>query len=290
VSLAGLGPSSEGKRLITSDIAVFGIGPAGMVAGWAALRAGHRVTYFSNTSQKSTLYGCQYLHAPIPLKGYKIRHAWVEYRLQGTAEGYRHKVYGDTWEGAVSPEDLCGEHEAWDIRQTYDALWDVITQHPRVKIVSAEIDHNWLRMHTRTMSAFAHVISTIPATALCENPTLLRSQSGHFFASHAVKAIGSVAEEPEVCENEVVCDGTPEALWYRSATVFGYSTVEWPRTARLPEVVRAAQIRKPLYTECYCHPEIVRLGRYGAWRKGVLVHHVFEDAEKVMQDSWVNES
>jgi hypothetical protein len=273
------------------DIAVFGIGPAGMVAGWAALRAGHRVTFFSNTSRQSELHGCQYLHAPIPLGGARVRKATVRYTLQGSAEGYRQKVYGNEWTGTVSPEDLVGEHDAWDIRQTYGILWDVITGHRRVTIVPTQIDHNWLQSHTATMSKFAHVISTIPATALCQNPSLLRKSPGHFFASLAVKAIGSTTEvQSGADDHEVVCDGTPEALWYRSANVFGYQTVEWPRVAKLPEVVRAVYVRKPLHTECDCHPEIIRLGRYGAWRKGVLVHHVFEDAEKVLQDSWVNQS
>lgn len=277
--------------IMTSDIAVFGIGPAGMAAGWAALRAGHRVTYFSNVSTKSTLYGCQYLHAPLPLAGYKIRHTRVQYILQGTAEGYRRKVYGDSYQGSVSPEDLAGEHDAWDIRQTYNALWEVVTRHRRVKIAPAEISHNWLRQHTKTMSQFAHVISTIPAPALCENPSYLQKSPGHFFASHAIKACGSAAEVPDGNNyGSVVCDGTNEALWYRTATVFGYSTTEWPRTARLPEMIPAVQVRKPIATDCDCHPEIIRLGRYGAWRKGILVHHVFEDAEKVMQDSWVNQA
>jgi hypothetical protein len=41
-----------------------------------------------------------------------------------------------------------------------------------------------------------------------------------------------------------------------------------------------------LSNECDCHPEIIRMGRYGEWTKGVLVHHVFERVESLMNGEW----
>src|SRR4051812_44452720 len=72
---------------------------------------------------KSALYGGQYLHQPIPVltQGDPIT---VGYTLRGSSDDYRLKVYGPMWSGSVSPEDLEGEHTAWDIRATYDELWE----------------------------------------------------------------------------------------------------------------------------------------------------------------------
>jgi hypothetical protein len=262
-----------------------------MVAAWAALRAGHEVTFYSNTVEKSTLYGCQYLHAPIPLPPeFRVRSTTVAYKLNGSTSEYRAKVYGAAWQGSVSPEDLEGEHEAWDIRATYDALWSTITKRRSVNIVTpVQIHHSWLAAHTRDLSEYAHVISTIPAMALCENPKMLPSQEGHLFRAHRILASGST--EPLDSDNEIICDGTDSVPWYRSASVFGYRTMEYPRRQR--QIVAAthgprgfAEVQKPLSNECDCHPEIIRMGRYGEWTKGVLVHHVFERVESLMNGEW----
>lgn len=255
-----------------------------MVAGWAALRAGYDVTYYSNTAEKSKLMGCQYLHAPIPLPpSYKIPQRRVEYKLNGTAEEYRAKVYGEGYHGVVSPEDFIGEHDAWDIRATYDALWDMITQRKNVTLHRVKVTNNWLALNTGPLSEYAHVISTIPATALCQSPVMHPSQEGHLFTSQTIKAVGS--KLPIDFEDIISCDGTPNVPWYRMAFVFGYRTVEWPRGAQ-PVPTDAVAVRKPLSTDCDCHPEIIRLGRYGAWQKGVLVHEVYNQASALMRGEW----
>jgi hypothetical protein len=279
-----------------SKVAVFGIGPSGMVAAWAALEAGHDVVFYSNTIEQSKLYGCQYLHAPIPLpKQFKIPATRVDYKLNGSAEDYRRKVYGAKWDGSVSPEDLVGEHDAWDIRATYNALWRIITQRRQVSLVApVRIDRLWLQEHTAELSEFAHVISTIPAFALCENPRFHPSQSGHMFRHHRIMAAGSVTfEDPHssgVLRDLVECDGTGSVPWYRRSTVFGYTTMEWAvnKSRQIPADAKAVEVRKPLDTECDCHPEIVRMGRFGEWKKGVLVHNVYGYAQALMREEYVS--
>jgi hypothetical protein len=148
----------------------------------------------------------------------------------------------------------------------------------------ANIGAGWIASQSKVLSQYDHVVSTIPAPSVCEHPAFTRSMSGHMFASHTVKAVGSVMPYP-VDANYVVCDGTSETDWYRNAVVFGYQTTEWPRKQR----VDAVTVRKPLFNECDCHPEVIRLGRYGAWRKGILVHNVYEDAVKLFNGEWVSE-
>lgn len=74
--------------------------------------------------------------------------------------------------------------------------------------------------------------------------------------------------------NSVLCNGRGNPRWYRISNTFGYMTVEWPDGAK-PPLSGVARVSKPLDHNCSCFPEIVRTGRYGAWRKGELAHESF---------------
>jgi len=255
-------------------VMIFGVGPSGLAAAQAVLRAGGNVTMVANTKEPSKLYGCQYLHAPIP--GYEdVPTASVSYSLAGTPEEYRRKVYGHLWDGKVSPEDFIGEHVAWDIRETYSRLWGKIIQNKRrwgsVKFVNANISPSWIVNPFLDPRQFDAIISTIPAKHICHKP------GQHEFNSHIVFASGSTS--PGMTRNNsIICDGTDKQMWYRHATVFGYSTTEWTD----PPNADTATVEKPLDTNCNCFPDIVRMGRYGAWKKGVLVHDVYNQTIALM--------
>jgi hypothetical protein len=259
-------------------IAIFGIGPSGMVAAAAALRAGANITLISKTEERSQLFGCQYLHAPIP--GYEdVPKATVDYSLTGTPDEYREKVYGQLWDGKTSPEDLIGTHDAWDIRETYHQMYERIVRKRRtktnlVKFIQADISPLWLMENNSMFRKFDAVISTIPAPQICGKP------EEHSFQSHEVYAKGDTRPDPSMPDNTVVCDGTGKNDWYRYARVFGYSTVEWP--SKPPKLHHTAAVKKPLSHDCGCFPSITRMGRYGAWRKGVLVHEVYGETLDLM--------
>jgi hypothetical protein len=248
-------------------VAVLGCGPAGLVAAKAATDLGHEVLIISNTWEKSTLHGCQYLHAPIP--GFDdVRKTRVTYNLIGTAEEYRRKVYGVTWKGKVSPEDFIGEHDAWDIRETYDRMWDSVIQSPHRALWDVRDGD------LRAVYSFGadKIISTIPAVCLCHSP--------HLFHGHDIYAAGYPNPEAAV-EDYVNCNGTVDTAWYRVSHVFGHYTVEWPKTGfHLPGAV---PVSKPLYTNCDCHPEVLRVGRYGEWNKSVLVHQVYAKVTEALK-------
>jgi len=266
--------------MLQKKIAVFGTGPAGLAVGWAALRKNYRVRFFSKDFNKSVLNGCQYLHAEIPgiPDRYKVECCDINYRLVGTVDGYRRKVYGPEYDGTVSPMELSGIHKAWDIRATYNALWDLIIDSPYIdRITQADISHEWIAetWHYMMQGRYDMVISTIPAPALCNGK--------HAFTSRKIRAVGyELPAEQQNIMSEVVCDGTMDNSWYRQASVFGYRTIEWPG---YEDVVhnKVVTVRKPVSHECTCYPDIIRLGRYGAWRKGILVHHVFQEAERIFQ-------
>lgn len=286
-----------GKRKRRTNVHVFGAGPAGLVVALAAREAGHSVTIFTKADAngyplKSELHGCQYLHAELPLLGMGPEHqTLVRYLLDGPAEGYRQKVYGNAWNGTVSPDEYGPEedHRAYDLRVAYHQLWDMFQHDIYPTTLNAHslqgiLPHRW-----------ATTISTVPAPELCGRP------DQHTFASTDIWAMGSrvkLRQDPthgappgfipsgmpfRAPESTVMCNGHRDTRWYRAATVFGHSTLEWPDGAR-PPITGVVRVRKPLSTDCDCWQAegLLRLGRYGEWRKGVLVHEVYQRAKELL--------
>jgi hypothetical protein len=230
--------------------------------------------------KRSPLYGAQYLHRPIPFVTDEDS-ITVTYTLRGSSDDYRRKVYGRMWTGTVSPEDLIGEHTAWDIRTTYKRLWDAYA--PAVKdstIEPASIGP--------LLEAYDLVINSIPRPQLCTRE--------HHFGATVITAAG---DAPELgirlsnlgyrCpENMVVCNGEEAPQWYRMSNVFGHMTIEWPDDD-VP-VKSASRVRKPTDTNCDCWPAVMHVGRYGSWSKGVLSHTAYFDTLDAVSQRLANAS
>lgn len=250
-------------------VLVLGCGPAGLLAAHAARFGedfGVQVAVVS-VKQKSQLFGCQYLHGPIP--GLDLDTDTVTYALQGTAEGYATKVYGSRlMAGVVSPAALTGSHPAWDIRQAYDQLWDYWEPHI-----------NDVELHPRLIQSVLDemqpdvVITSVPLWVLCQDES-------HAFRTQDCWALGDAPElgqiVPVPCPpSTILCNGTGDAGWYRVSNVFGYKTAEWPGFRPKPPLAGVVKFQKPLATDCDCWPDFIRVGRYGTWTKGVLSHEAF---------------
>lgn len=266
------------------SVVVLGAGPAGLLAAHAASQLGYRVDVFSMPSKdqpqravRSELFGCQYLHRPIPGIQDGVAGVPVQYTLRGQSDEYRRKVYGDNWDGQVSPDEFGPEqnHEAWDLRTAYAQLWGEWCS----RITCLEMD--WRIAEAGAKHKNRIVLSTVPAPALCSAPEV------HKFLTQDVWAMGSSAyrQPPYVAVNNTVeCNGEEYPRWYRAATVFGHSTLEWPMGPK-PPIDGVVPVRKPLSTDCDCHlsKRWYRLGRYGQWTKGVLVHTAYEQALEVLR-------
>lgn len=258
------------------EIGIIGCGPAGLMAAHAATQNGHNVTIFSKRLEKSHLYGSQYLHAPIP-GIYCGRVQAVEYALLGgDLAKYRQKVYGERWDGDVSPGTLDQFHKAWDIRVAYDNLWTLYSR----RIVHLNLDQRGdenLRIINSIGERLdlAMIISSIPRTAWDEN-------DGNFRSSE-VWAIGDAPAEGRFCpiqparDNRIVCDASESTGWYRLSKVFGHTTVEYPLN-RKPPIPGAAKVLKPLDHRSTKGDFMVHVGRYGEWRKGVLSTDAYRKA------------
>lgn len=251
--------------------AILGCGPAGLFAAHALVQRGWEVQIFSN-KRRSEMFGAQYLHRAIPGLSDATQGRHLQYILEGTPDGYREKVYGRRSGIRVSPEELADNHLAWDIRAAYNLAWELYSE--RIENTPG-LDAEDAQMMVFS-EHWTEVISTIPAQALCFNPE-------HTFDSQTVWAIGDAPERGIFCpvteakSFQVVCNGTRDTGWYRNANVFGYRTAEWAGE-RKPPIEGIAAVEKPLSTNCDCLPEVVRLGRYGEWRKGVLSHEAYEKA------------
>lgn len=257
-------------------VAILGCGPAGLIAAHAieteVPMADIRI--FSKR-RKSELFGAQYLHEPIPNINTR-EPVLISYRIEGSSEGYRSKVYGDKWVSSVSPEDLAGDHYAWDLRETYNLLWEAHWDRIEDTDLSLTKPEDLQAME----SAFDLVISSVPADVLCRNEE-------HAFRSEQIWAAGDAPERGVFApfslpkNNLVVCNGNSEPAWYRASKVFGHNTVEWPAN-RKPPIDNVAEVRKPLSTTCDCFPHIKRVGRYGRWEKGVLSHTAYKEARSAI--------
>lgn len=268
---------------------VLGCGPAGLMATHALASNGHDVLVFSR-KRKSEMYGAQYLHMPIPGMTEKPGRN-IYYDLRGTVDEYREKVYGPKSRVKVSPEDLSQDHVGWDIRSTYDNLWDTYSDYVQdYSILPGDIAGLKLRYQPDV------IFSTIPAHLLCltlenEEPVEGPHVSPHTFAYEEVWAIGDAPERGVFCPvsvdpDHVVCNGESAPAWYRAANVFNRKTAEWPADKK-PPIRDVSLIRKPLFKTCTCHPDVVRLGRFGKWQKGVLSHTAYTETLNIVQKAGV---
>lgn len=253
-----------------SRVAIFGCGPAGLLAAHAVRQAGHRPVIISKAIEKSPISGAQYIHEPIlDLHDPDHPDGSVRFVKMGNKRGYAEKVYGDpdapcSWDSF--PE---GEVSVWSMAATYDRLWEMFSESILSLEVTSEMvnDFIWLLRYPL-------MISTIPLWSLCHG--------GHAFDSQPIW----ISPHARFCvfDQEIVYNGVNHHGWYRSSKIFGHGATEyagytwWPNTGAIHKGV------KPTGSDCDCNPHIVKAGRFGTWRKGVLVHHAYETASQAVAE------
>lgn len=249
-------------------IAVLGCGPAGLMVAHAVTLAGYE-PYIISKRVKSRMYGAMYLHQRLP--GMKQEPDFqLEIVKTGSAEGYAQKVYGD-WRHPVSFSEFeGGKFPAWDLRKAYDWLWTLYN----LNIQDFEVDRGFLDL---VASENDIVFSTIPAALLCDG--------SHDF--HAQQIYVLHGEDPYFTQDRHLMwyEGRADKDWYRFSQFGNYLSWEYSDRVnfqlRMPYQVTYGT--KPISNNCDCLPEnVIRLGRFGAWKKGCLTHHAYEEAREVL--------
>lgn len=270
---------------MTKSVAILGCGPAGLMVAHAANLSKWDWCIYSK-KQKSKLFGAQYLHEPIPEitgKDPEDGAVLLNYKLRGTPEEYRQKVYGEAWDGNTSPEDYEGEHYAWDLRLAYEHLWFDYGH---------EIEHAELGL---TGYAFNHqkydlIISTVPRTVWDNNNDNFQHSYIWALGDGDYERVHLHRPDPFT----VQCDGTKSIPWYRVSNIFGYCTMEWPQwwnapfASVTPPAHGAVRVAKPLVYTGSAARDFIHLGRFAQWQKGVLTSDVFKESMRIFREDSIN--
>lgn len=249
---------------MTQPIVIIGCGPAGLFAAHTVEMVGLQPLIISRKG-KSDLTGAQYLHRPIPDLSSAAPDGYVLTSLIGNKEAYTERVYGSREIGTSWDHLPVEPTPCWDIRKAYDEVWDrfeplIVDQ----EVTGEDVDD--------LTANFETVISTIPQWQICD--------AGHDFKSVPILIKHEtimVIHEDEDPGNFVVYNGTGHGSWYRTSRIFGKASTE--AIAKPPPEVQQgwdAVGYKIVGTNCDCHPNVIRTGRHGLWKRGVLTHHVVE--------------
>lgn len=242
-------------------VAILGCGPAGLMAAHAVHGLGHEPVIFSKKSQ-SAIGGAQYLHKPLPAVTSNTPDGKVNFVKYGHEKGYAKKVYGDPYVPTSWHDYDEGYHDIWNLRKAYERLWKKYDKN----IHDIKLDADTVK---DIQQEYGTVLSTVPLVAICGNPT-------HTFDCQDVWIIYGKAVEGG--EDRIIYDGTGDFPWYRWSYIFGWKGIEYSQM-----VPGGMHLRKPLRNTCNCHRDVLRLGRYGCWTKGVLTHHAYEGAIDALQ-------
>lgn len=246
-------------------VAILGSGPAGLLAAYAAGITGVPMAIFSQP-RKSVIGGAQFLHTAIPELTPPEPEAVVTIITLGTEAEYRRKVYGNMPVPFTSfPAQDTTEQGAWPLTGVYDRLWNEFGN----SLSEADVTPEWL---DENIGNFSAVISAVPRPALC------RSMHGdapseHQFYSQTIQVIDECRMR-SAADNTIIYNGERDVAWYRTSKLFGHEGAEYSE-AMAPPFGERHQLSKPIRCHCDCFPDVIRVGRQGQWKKGVLAHDGF---------------
>jgi hypothetical protein len=250
--------------MVDADVAVIGCGPAGLLSAHACVQAGLRVDIFSDKAEQSPMAQGVFLHGAIPGITHRLPDALLLFKKVGDGRTYAKKVYGyvrpTSWD-----RYRVGQQAGWYLAPAYDALWALYAHRITKRKVTA---HGARRM----VKDYRLVINTAPAWALCDGD--------HFFEQADIYLVAGAP--PEVEQNSVLYNGREQDAWYRAQDLWGHRVTEYahPPGAVDGEVRKGFKV---VQTDCDCHPEIMRNGRYGMWKPGILLHQAYERAREAAE-------
>jgi hypothetical protein len=195
----------------------------------------------------------------------------VNFVKHGNGFGYAGKVYGSgdadsSWD--LFPE---GQRPAWSMFKLYNNLWTMYQS----SIFNYAIEFGDIPFIVQDTDL---VISTIPANQICLN-------TSHEFTSQKIHILDKSIDGS--LKNTIVYNGSPDDDWYRTSNLFGHGATESTKPFQ-DRLVRELGAKtsigyKPLGTTCDCYPDVARIGRFGRWEKGILVHHAYKQTVELLE-------
>lgn len=255
------------------NVAVLGYGPAGLIAAKVLMDEGHDVEVIG-AGGKSVIGGAQYLHENVMNPMNVSPEGHVHFLKMGRRDLYAQKVYDDATVD-VSWDHYDGCVEAWALGPVYDHLWAYFED----KLIHDTFNGISLAGFVNT-ERYDMVFSSIPAHALCMFP------SHHQFPR---VNIALVPWSPIKVPNVVLYSGRVDDVWYRTSNIFGEQWSEFSGNFKAEyhdeimspegedderEFLPITRGFKPMGTNCDCHKDVVRIGRFGLWDRKILLHHV----------------
>jgi hypothetical protein len=241
---------------MNGKVAVLGCGPAGLLAAHAAAQLGWSVDIFSH-KVRSKIHGAQILHEPIAGVTSPKEDAVVKVFKYGNRAGYALKVYGDP-DAPCSWDDYEeGPMPVWSMELCYDRLWEKYED----RITNTEINPH---LASVIEEDYELTVSSIPLNTLVPEGAYVWQDVHVYSVAH--NAMGEMFIE---------WSGDPDHQWYRRSGLFGKLDYEFSYDPAEPSV----RVRKPLRSTGTSeqYPQIMRVGRYGEFRKGVLINDAYNN-------------
>jgi hypothetical protein len=256
------------------NVIVVGCGPAGLAAAHAASGLGASIEIIA-PKKMTPQEGPLLIQRPIP--GINTDHpdgTIHQVVIGGSILDYRYKLYGDINIG-INGDQLKPHYHAWRHNETYQKLWDMYE--------NAVLDYKLTTREMRHIHEQADlVVSTASSRSMC---TL---DHKFLYKEVVVTSDYSYPDQPDntiifnACTEDIFPDTYPselygrDARWVRSSRIFGVPVTEWP-FCKEPADRPSRLIRKPIGTDCNCYPQILRTGRFGAWKNEVWCDTAYWD-------------
>lgn len=247
-------------------VLVLGCGPAGLLVAHACAQADVEFHVISE-KKPSFIAGAQYLHRPIEGLTTESPQGRVRYVKEGSKRGYAMKVYGDS-RASTSWDKFDGHANVWHLQGIYESLWGMYQE----RIFDGTVGIDQL---PAAMRDYDLVLSTIPKPALLP------------YGSYSSEQVWIVDSGICVAPMTIIMNGEPKCRWYRTSNIFGHAFTEYPQAVFVPETEQAARlIKKPLVAVALnpYEEQLYFFGRYGQWKKGVLVDDAYYEAKALLEE------
>jgi len=252
--------------MVDKQVTIIGCGPAGMLIAHACSQRGLPWKIIAPQAVPSVLGGAQYLHRWIP--ELECGPAFqLEYIRLGTKEGYERKIYGKLPEGVTTSWDTFPSIvRAWSLRETYWHAW--ARYYHGIEEATVTLD-DLLKLAQNYV-----VFNTAPLNHLMPDHEYI-TESVYVSEGHSAAGI-----------NQIIYNGLYEDDWYRTSNINGASSFEIPGRFAGKPAPNWRRIIKPVSTTATI-PGVHLLGRYGQWKKGVLVDDAYFEACRILDSTGI---